>query len=73
MRNWEGVKVWESPEHDLTIEATFTPGGHDLLLFTARNGPIWTWKASVGIDVEAGEEMGRIAGMLANLLPQRDA
>src|SRR5438874_2294712 len=32
-RGWEGVKAWESPEHDLTIEATFTPGGHDRLRF----------------------------------------
>jgi hypothetical protein len=71
-RGWEGVKAWESPEHDLTIEATFTPGGHDRLRFIARNGPIPTWKASVEVDVEAGEEMARIARTVQNLFPRRD-
>ena len=71
-RGWEGSEVWESPEHDLTIEATFRHGGHDHLRFTARNGPMPTWRASVEVDVEAGEEMTQVAREVARLLPTRN-
>ena len=72
-RGWSGPKVWESPEHDLRIEATFRSGGHVRLQFTARNGSIPSWEASLQLDVEAGEEMTRIAREVAALLPPRDA
>lgn len=71
-RGWSGLKVWESPEHDLRIEATFASNGHAYLRFTARNGPLPTWEASVEVDVEAGEEMSRIAREVASLLPVQD-
>lgn len=69
-RGWSGVKVWESPDHDLTIEATFISGGHDRLRFTARNGPMPTWEAWIEVEVEAGEEITRISRDVAELLPR---
>jgi hypothetical protein len=66
-RGWTGVKEWESPEHDLRIEATFESSGHDCLRFTASDGPTPTWRAWVEVDVEAGEDMARIAREVESL------
>ncbi len=60
-RGWLGTKVWESPENDLTINATSDAGRHARLRFVVRNGPLYDWTASVDVEVDAGEEMAGIA------------
>lgn len=70
-RGWTGVKEWESPEHDLRIEATFESSGHDCLRFTVSDGPTPSWRAWVEVDVEAGEDMARIAREVARLFQAR--
>lgn len=72
-RGWTGIKVWESPERDLTIEARSDGGSHVKLLLIVRDGPVYTWKTSIEIDVEAGEEMARIARDIEQLFPSATA
>ena len=72
-RGWSGTKVWESPEHHLKIEATADGGSNVNLLLTVRNGPIYSWTASMGIQVEAGEELAGVARDIEHLLPTTSA
>ena len=72
-RGWSGKKVWESPEHDLKIEATSDGGCHVDLLLTVRNGPVFSWTGSIAIQVDAGAEMAGIARDIEHLLPTTSA
>ena len=67
-RGWLGSKLWESPDHDLVIEAKFRAGGHVEMTFAAQDGPLPTWRAEVTVEVEGGEEMSKAAAALARLL-----
>lgn len=72
-RGWTGSKVWDSPEHHLTIEATSDGGSHVELTLIVRNGAMFTWTCSIRVQVEAGEEMARIARDIEYLLPATTA
>jgi hypothetical protein len=67
-RGWEGTRLWESPEHDLVIEARFSAGGHVEMTFATQDGPLPKWRAQVTVEVEGGEEMSKAAATLAKLL-----
>lgn len=67
-RGWEGKRSWASAEHDLAIDARAASGGHNHLRFSARNGPVATWSASVDVVVDAGEDMTLLARDLAAFL-----
>jgi len=72
-RGWPGTKVWESPEGHLSIEATSDRGSHVRLKLIVRNGPMYTWISSMDVQVEAGEEIARIARDVEYLLPSAGA
>ena len=61
-RGWQGVRRWESVEHDACIEATHDGRGHVSLRFVLR-GPRGyephAWEASVSVTLDAGEDMRR--------------
>ena len=67
-RGWNGSKSWESPEHDLVVEARFRAGGHIEMTFATQDGPVPTWRAQLTVEVEGGEEMTTVAMGLARLL-----
>ena len=61
-RGWDGERSWESPEHDLMIIATADHAGHCNIEFTVRDGPIHTWKATIGgFVIDGGEDMAAVA------------
>ena len=66
---WSGAKVWESLDRDVRIKAVFRNGGHVDL--TWRLAP-WrrddAWQAEVTFQVEAGEEMRKLAADMGVLL-----
>lgn len=73
-RGWPGSKVWESPEGHLTIEAGSDGGAHVRLRLIVRGGALSAaWTCSMEIEVEAGEEMSRIARDVESLLPSTHA
>jgi len=65
-RGWGDVKVWNSIEHDLRIEARSDAGRHCLLNVVVRDGPIPTLNARVDdISVDAGEDLASLARSFA--------
>ena len=65
-----GLRKWlQEDAPSLGIEATFVAGGHDNLQFQVQDGPTPSWKASLSVAVEAGEEMTSIAREVAALIP----
>lgn len=67
-RGWEGTKTWTSPEGDLHLDADVDHLGHTTLKFTARDGPLPTWRATVQTVVAAGEDMKSLAAAVGELL-----
>jgi hypothetical protein len=67
---WEGVLSWRSLEPGLEIDAVFCSGGHVELTWTVGpwRQPPSTWKGSVLVTVEAGEQMRRFAGDVSRFL-----
>lgn len=68
---WDGVRSWKSQEHDLRIDAMHDRRGHVSLRFVVR-GPRGyesdAWEASVGVTLDAGEDMRHLAAELASFL-----
>ena len=68
---WEGVRSWKSLEHDLGIDASRDGRGHVSLRFVVR-GPRGyepdAWEASVCVNLDAGEDMRRLAAEIAAFL-----
>ncbi|GIE79046.1 hypothetical protein Aph02nite_49960 [Actinoplanes philippinensis] len=69
-RGWNGSRVWQSLEHELTVEAR-----HDrrrcvsLHVMLRHSGPSWddtAWSATAVFTLEAGEELSRLAEDLAH-------
>ncbi len=67
---WEGTLSWQSLEPGLEVEAVFRSGGHVEMTWTLGPWPLppSTWKASVMVVVEAGEQMRRFAVDVHQLL-----
>ena len=69
---WDGVRTWQSIEHELTIDARHDGRGYVSLGVTLRaRSPGWddtAWSARTVFVLEAGEEMRRLAADLAHLL-----
>jgi hypothetical protein len=62
-RGWDGERVWQNNDRDLTVTAVVRSGGHDGLTWTLR-----PWRTSVGSRdasvttwLEAGEQMSALA------------
>ncbi len=70
-QGWEGVRSWRSLEHDLRIDASHDGRGHVSLRFVVR-GPRGyepdAWEASVCVNLDAGEDMRRLAAEIAAFL-----
>lgn len=68
---WDGLRAWESLEHDLRIDATHDRRGHVNLRFVIR-GPRGydpsAWEASVMVTLDAGEDMRRLVAELGDLV-----
>ncbi|WP_217251556.1 DUF6228 family protein [Streptomyces sp. AC602_WCS936] len=69
-RGWDGERVWQNSDHDLTVTAVFRAGGHVGLTWTlqpwptaagGRAGYVTTW-------LEAGEQMSILAADLRHFL-----
>ncbi|MET7809220.1 DUF6228 family protein [Micromonospora chersina] len=68
---WDGVRAWESLEHDLRIDATHDRRGHvNLRLFAGapRGYDPGAWEASVMVALDAGEDMQRLVAELGDLV-----
>ena len=70
-QGWEGVRSWKSLEQDLHIDASHDGCGHVSLRFVVR-GPRGyepdAWEASVCVNLDAGEDMRRLAAEIAAFL-----
>jgi Family of unknown function (DUF6228) len=70
-RGWDGVRTWESLEHDLRIDAIHDGRGHVSLRFVIR-GPRGyepgAWEASVMVTLDAGEDMRSLFVELGDLV-----
>ncbi|MBQ1023995.1 DUF6228 family protein [Micromonospora sp. C95] len=68
---WNGVRSWQSLEHDLRIDATHDGRGHVSLRFVIR-GPRGyepgAWEASVVVTLDSGEDMRRLVAELTELV-----
>lgn len=65
-RGWQGIRRWDSIEHQLQLEAEHDSRGHVGLEVTLRGS--WkpeAWKATIHIRLEAGEELRRLTDELA--------
>ncbi|MBO3742686.1 DUF6228 family protein [Actinoplanes flavus] len=66
---WDGSRVWQSMERELTVDARHDRRRHVSLRVTLRpsgpSGDDSAWSATAVFVLEAGEEMSRLAGNLA--------
>lgn len=60
-RGWDGTRTWENADHDLGVDATWTPRGHVDLRWWMTPSVYDKWMASVVVEVEAGAEMSALA------------
>ncbi|AEM84092.1 DUF6228 family protein [Streptomyces violaceusniger] len=69
-RGWDGERVWQNNDHDLTLRAVFRSGGHVGLTWTLRPWPTAAggWEGSVTTWLEAGEQMSALATDLRHFL-----
>lgn len=66
---WPGERRWSSADGDLLVDAVHDGRGHVTLGATLRGpGPVGAWSARVAVEVEAGEQMRRLAADLHALL-----
>ncbi|CAG6391966.1 DUF6228 family protein [Streptomyces cocklensis] len=72
-RGWDGERVWQTDEGDLTIKAVFRSGGHVGLTWVLRprRTSLGSWDASVTTWLEAGEQMSALAGDVRHFLGRR--
>ncbi|MBQ1049292.1 hypothetical protein KBX50_12575 [Micromonospora sp. C51] len=68
---WDGVRSWQSLEHELRIDATHDGRGLVSLRFVIR-GPqgyeAEAWEASVVVTLDSGEDMRRLVAELTSLI-----
>lgn len=68
---WDGVRGWESLEHDLRIDATHDRRGHVILRFVIRGPRDYdpsAWEASVMVTLDASEDMRSLVAELGDLI-----
>ncbi|MFC9398054.1 DUF6228 family protein [Streptomyces sp. NPDC057027] len=73
-RGWNGQRIWQTNDRDLTVSAVFRSGGHV--------GPAWTlrpwrsaaggWEASVTTRLDGGERTSALAVDVRRFLTQQD-
>jgi hypothetical protein len=60
-RGWAGEKRWRSIESDLEFVASHEARGHCVLEVIVRDGPRFTWKATLtGVSLDVGEELSQL-------------
>ncbi|MFE9560171.1 DUF6228 family protein [Streptomyces sp. NPDC006487] len=71
-RGWDGERVWQTIDRDLTVRAVFRSGGHVGLTWTLRpwQMSVGSWEASVTTWLEAGEQMSALATDVRHFLGQ---
>jgi len=69
-RGWEGTRTWKSGV-GLDIEAVQDRPGYNRLRFTIDDAFPASWSITLDIDVEAGEQMARIARDARAFVPSR--
>ncbi|MFB6615029.1 DUF6228 family protein [Streptomyces sp. NPDC056367] len=71
-RGWDGERVWQTNDRDLTVRAVFRSGGHVGLTWTLRpwHTSVGSWEASVTTWLEAGEQMSTLAADVRHFLGQ---
>jgi hypothetical protein len=73
-RGWTGVRLWESVEHDLRIEARHEYGHVQLRTTVRHDGPGWGnegWEATADMTIEPGEQLTQIAADVRSLADGR--
>jgi hypothetical protein len=61
-RGWEGLRVYNSVENDLEIRVSSDALGRNLFSFVLRDGPTWTWSASLeSVELAAGEDTAELS------------
>jgi hypothetical protein len=70
IRGWDGERVWQTNDRDLTVSAIVRSGGHVGLTWTLRpwRTSIDSWSASVTTWLEAGEQMSNLAADVRHFL-----
>lgn len=63
-RGWDGTQTWENADHDLAVDATWSNRGYVSLDWRLTPSLYDRWSVNVVVEVEAGEEMARLAGGL---------
>lgn len=63
-RGWDGTRTWRNADRDLSVGATWSSRGHVSLDWHLIPSLYDRWSAHVVVDVEAGEEMVRLAAGL---------
>ncbi|MFD8483602.1 DUF6228 family protein [Kitasatospora sp. NPDC059673] len=73
-RGWDGQRVWQTNDRDLTISAVFRSGGHVGLTWTLHpwRSAAGGWEASVTTWLDAGEQMSALAVDVRRFLTQQD-
>ncbi|GAB0107943.1 hypothetical protein JMUB6875_69460 [Nocardia sp. JMUB6875] len=63
---WQGIRTWESMNHELRIEARHLTLGHVRLDWTLNRQPSesLTWAATVATYLEAGEQLRQFAAAI---------
>lgn len=69
-QGWDGRRVWQTLDRDLTVGAVFRSGGHVGLTWTLRpwRAASGRWEASVTTWLDAGEQMAALAADVRALL-----
>ncbi|RGD57740.1 hypothetical protein DR950_08015 [Kitasatospora xanthocidica] len=73
-RGWDGQRVWQTDDRDLTVSAVFRSGGHVGLTWTLRpwRSAAGGWEASVTTWLDAGEQTSALAADVRGFLTQQD-
>lgn len=67
-RGWTGVRTWRALEDQLLLSATWHSRGHVELVFELRPDTFRPWSVTATTELEAGEEIRRVAADLRDLL-----
>ncbi|WP_063710041.1 DUF6228 family protein [Amycolatopsis benzoatilytica] len=70
-RGWEGEQRWTSADRDVSVAATYRPGGRIELAWTIRpwrQSVFGEWEATVLTSIEAGAEKDELAARLHHFL-----
>lgn len=70
-RGWDGERHWANPDRDLSVVATYRPGGRIDLAWTIRpwrKSVFGDWELTVPTSLEAGAEKDELAAQLHRFL-----